>query len=169
MKYCPERGQIALPTFEQSNGWDSNLSLLRKIALGQFSIFPFPLQMASQRRIMQRRFEHSDVYERTVLLERDMEPDLAPARTARLMVLAIVIVVGRPIRVGNRHHGWVSRAEQPQTLFHIPVVVREISQQCNPASCQYERLNCKRLSVRVDKHRHVEQLFVQRGLVQFRT
>ena len=58
MEYCPKRGQIALPTFEQSNGWDSNLSLLGKIALGQFLIFPLSFEMTSQRRVMERKFVH---------------------------------------------------------------------------------------------------------------
>jgi hypothetical protein len=61
VEYCPERTQIALPTFEQSNGWHREHSLPSKIALGQFSIFPFSLQMTSQGRMMARKFEHSGV------------------------------------------------------------------------------------------------------------
>src|SRR5262245_28080111 len=63
-EYSPERSQIALPTFEQSNGGDSNPSLLGKIALGQFSVLPLSLQVNSQRRVMQRKFEHFRVRER---------------------------------------------------------------------------------------------------------
>ena len=42
-EHSPERRQIALPAFEQSQCRDSNLSLLGKIALGQLSVFPLSL------------------------------------------------------------------------------------------------------------------------------
>jgi hypothetical protein len=61
MEYSPERGQIALPTFEQSNGWSRKPSLPSKILLGQFSVFPLSLQVNSQCYMMERKFEHSGV------------------------------------------------------------------------------------------------------------
>jgi hypothetical protein len=64
VEYCPERGQIALPTFEQAQCRNGNLSLLRKIALGQLSVYPLSLQVNSQRRVMERKFEHFRVRER---------------------------------------------------------------------------------------------------------
>jgi hypothetical protein len=64
MEYCPKRTQIALPTFEQSQCRDGNLSLLGKIALGQLPVFPLSLQVNSQRRPMERKFEHFWVQER---------------------------------------------------------------------------------------------------------
>ena len=47
-EYSPECAQIALPTFEQSNGWNRKHSLSSKIALGQLPVFPLSLQVNSQ-------------------------------------------------------------------------------------------------------------------------
>jgi|SRR6266849_1052300 len=64
MEHGPQRGEIPLPVFQQAQGRQRHLRLLRKIALGQFSLFPFSLQVHSQRRMMTRKFEHSGVRER---------------------------------------------------------------------------------------------------------
>src|SRR5262252_2859630 len=64
LKNAPEGSQVSLPIFEQSQCRDSNLSFLGKIALGQISVFPLSLQVNSQRRVMERKFEHFSVRER---------------------------------------------------------------------------------------------------------
>ena len=50
-----------LTVLQYTQGWESTLSLLGKIALEQWSVLPLSFEMPSQGRAMARKFEHFQV------------------------------------------------------------------------------------------------------------